>query len=324
MTGGHPTADPVRVLFLAGMGRSGSTLISRLAGQFPSVCAVGELCYLWDQGLLNNRTCGCGEHFADCPFWTAVGREAFGGWDHVDAAEALRLRLSVERVRFVPALAASSLGTAFQQRVARYTALTSPVYRAIRAVSGAELVVDSSKYPSSAYVLRRTPGVELRVAHLVRASQGVSHSWQKVVERPDREGRTLARFSPVRTAVEWDVYNVMLESLRALGVPCLRLRYEDFVAAPTEQLTRLLTFSGVDVGSDPFPYLRPGEADLLPDHSLAGNPNRFLSGPTTLRLDDRWRSDMPTGTRRLVTALTWPGLVRYRYPLSVRQSRGAR
>ena len=46
---------PVTVLFIAGMGRSGSTILSRLLGQAPGVCYVGELCYLWDQGLTNDR-----------------------------------------------------------------------------------------------------------------------------------------------------------------------------------------------------------------------------------------------------------------------------
>ena len=122
----------------------------------------------------------------------------------------------------------------------------------------------------------------------------------------------------MRTALEWDAYNVMLEVLGGLGVPTMRMRYEDFMAAPAGQLAALLTFSGLEVGSDPFPYLDDEYAELLPDHSLAGNPNRFQLGYTRLRLDDKWATDMPAPTRRLVTALTWPGLLRYRYPLRTR------
>jgi hypothetical protein len=40
------------------------------------------------------------------------------------------------------------------------------------------------------------------------------------------------------------------------------------------------------------------------------------SGPLTVRLDDAWRTELPTGSRRLVSALTAPLLARYGYPRS--------
>ena len=34
---------PVRVIYLGGLGRSGTTLLERLLGEIPGVCASGEL-----------------------------------------------------------------------------------------------------------------------------------------------------------------------------------------------------------------------------------------------------------------------------------------
>jgi hypothetical protein len=306
------TGDEVDVLFIAGMGRSGSTLLSRLLGQVPGMCSVGELCYLWDQGLLNDRMCGCGQAFSQCPFWTEVGRHAFGGWDQVDARAAFALRRSIERMRFVPALATRVSGAGFRSRLAAYTELTSRVYAGIRQASGADVVVDSSKYPSSAYVAMRTPGIALRLVHLIRTSQGVAFSWAKVVSRPDRDGKPLARFSPTRVAFDWDVYNSLVELLRVFRVPRLQLRYEDFMAEPEPQLRRVLDFAGIppDV---PLDFLHGDEVDLRVTHTVAGNPMRFREGRERLVRDDVWRSAMPAPARRLVTALTLPGLLRYGY-----------
>ena len=50
-------------------------------------------------------------------------------------------------------------------------------------------------------------------------------------------------------------------------------------------------------------------------HSVSGNPNRFGTGEVELRADEEWRRAMRTVDRGLVTALTWPLLLRYRYPL---------
>lgn len=301
-----------RIVLLAGVGRSGSTLLSRLLGQVPGVCSVGELCFLWEQGVLSNRQCGCGLEFADCPFWSQVGLRAFDGWENVDARAMSELRRSVERVRFVPALATGAAGPRFESRVHRYAALMSRVYHAISAVSGCEVVVDASKYPSAAYLARRTPEIDVRLLHLVRRSQGVAFSWAKVVNRPDRDGKPLARFSPARTATDWNVYNLLVECIAMLRTPYLRVRYEDFVADPEVEMRRILRLSDIDDRLD-LDFIKGSEVELRSSHSVAGNPMRFRTGAEQLVPDDQWRTDMPPAARRLVTTLTLPGLVRYGY-----------
>ena len=98
-------AGRVRVLYVGGLGRSGSTLMERLVGQLPGVCAVGELVHLWERGVVADERCGCGEPFGRCPFWLQVGKAAFGGWDEVDVSRVAALRARVDRNRFIPALA---------------------------------------------------------------------------------------------------------------------------------------------------------------------------------------------------------------------------
>src|SRR5713101_2080953 len=50
-----------RILYLGGLGRSGSTLIERLLGELPGVCAVGEVVHMWRRGVVEGERCGCGE-----------------------------------------------------------------------------------------------------------------------------------------------------------------------------------------------------------------------------------------------------------------------
>ena len=81
--GGTRTARP-RVLLIVGSGRSGSTLFERALGGVPGVAALGEMVHMWDRAVRDDELCACGQPFGNCPFWTAVGRRAFGGWDRVD------------------------------------------------------------------------------------------------------------------------------------------------------------------------------------------------------------------------------------------------
>lgn len=307
------TAAPVRVAFIGGHGRSGSTLLSRVLGNVASVCAVGELRYVWDQGVLRDRGCGCGCSFSTCEFWRAVGEQAFGGWDQVDAAEAVRLRRAVERLRYVPLLTAPGLSRTFAANLAAYTELLGTLYRSIAVVSGSEVVIDTSKYPSTAYLLRRVPGVDLRLVHLVRSSHGVCYSWSKKVARPDRDGKPLAQYPYWRSARDWTIDNAVVDALGAQGVPRLVVRYEDFVQRPAEQVRRVLTALDVPADRSPLEFIDGDRVTLARDHSVAGNPNRFAVGTQVLALDDEWRRVMNPTTRRLITVATAPGLARYGY-----------
>jgi hypothetical protein len=100
----------LRVGYIGGTGRSGSTLLELILGSLPGFVAVGELYAIWSEGVVLNHRCGCGEPFGACPFWTAVGERAFGGWKTLDAEALARLQApAVGRLRQLPGLASRRL-----------------------------------------------------------------------------------------------------------------------------------------------------------------------------------------------------------------------
>jgi hypothetical protein len=307
----------VRVLYVGGLGRSGSTLVARLTGQLPGVCAVGELVHLWERGITEGERCGCGLPFGRCPFWEQVGKTAFGGWDVIDVGHVAALRAGVDRNRYIPALAGREVRAGLRPVLDEYTSYYARLYAAAAEVSGCELVIDSSKHPSLAHCLRWAPGVDLRVVHLVRDSRAVAYSWGRQVRRPDTDRESyMTRYSPAVAAVQWNGQNAAFYLLARLGCPVMRLKYEDFVAAPRAALDRIAAFAGLPAGSG-FAFLGTGaggwSAELELGHSVSGNPMRFATGKVAISRDERWRADMPAGQRRAVTALTLPLLAGYGY-----------
>jgi hypothetical protein len=322
----RPAATPpVTVLYVGATGRSGSTLLERILGQSSQCCAVGELAFLWERGLAANERCGCGERFRACPFWTRVGKEAYGGWDRLDVEAVRALQHRVDRHRYLAALAAPQLAPGHRRRLRRYAELLAPLYRAIATVSERPVVIDSSKDASHALLLRRVPGIDLRLVHLVRRSHGVAYSLTKTVRKPEVTGAEafMHRQSPAATALLWTTENLLLDCLRLLGVPSRRLRYEALVARPRESAGELLRLAGPapDDGAGPghraeLGFIHDDGVDLGVDHTVAGNPMRFRQGQVRLRADEQWRGAMPRGQRLAVTALTWPLLLRYGYWLA--------
>jgi hypothetical protein len=311
----------VSVAFVGGHGRSGSTLLSRVLGQVPGFVSVGELRYLWRQGVRRGAMCGCGRPFHHCRFWRKVGKEAFGGWRQIDVREVVKLQRSIERNRYLPLLVHPHLTPGFERRLRRYAEIMSVLYRAIQTVSGCDVIVDSSKFPSSAYVLPFVPHIEPRLIHLVRSSHGVCYSWTKTIVRADRGGSLMARHGPARSAMEWVGFNFALDLLSTRGMASTLVRYEDFIAHPRRETRRILAFLGEERDPSELKFLTRAYAKLPAEHGVAGNPMRLRVGKQRLELDEEWRTGFPLLTRRLVTTLTAPGLVRYGYPLTVKPRR---
>jgi Sulfotransferase domain len=246
-----------------------------------------------------------------------VGKTAFGGWHTVDVDEVTALKRRVDRTRFVPRLALPTRWTRRRADLARYAEMYRKVYAAVAEVSGAPVVIDSSKHASLAFALGHHPDLDMRVLHLVRDGRGVAYSWSKHVTRPEvTEGDPLMpRYSTTKSATLWTAQNGLFHLLSTDRTPVLRMRYEELVADPRAGLARIREF--LDLPPDPFPFLRQEDgatvAQFGTTHSVAGNPMRFQTGPVALQRDNAWRTAMPAGRRRVVTALTWPGRLRYGY-----------
>ena len=308
-------AAPVRVLFIGGLGRSGSTLLDRMLGQLDGVWSVGELVHVWQRGLQENNLCGCGRRFRDCHFWRRVGEEAFGGWKAVDVDEVLALKQAVDRNRCVPLMCLPALWPPYRARLRRYLDLLDRLYRAVRQVAGAPLLVDASKHASHAFLLRGMPGLDLRLVHLVRDSRGVAFSWGKLMRRlevVDAEA-LMATTTPLRMSARYLAYNSLFHLLRGLGVPTLLLRYESLVRRPAAELHRVLGHAGRPAADGELGFVGDGWVELGTSHALAGNPMRFERGRVPIRLDEEWRGKMRRRHRLLTAGSTWPLLLRYGY-----------
>lgn len=317
----HPRTGEARggvpvVLYLGGLGRSGTTVLERVLGEMSGACSVGELVYLWERGVLRDEPCGCGEPFSRCPFWVEVGNRAFGGWDPALAERMVALRSRVDRTRFIPGMLLPLVAGRRRRELAEFVANMLPVYRAISEVAGGAVVVDSSKHPSLAFCLRTTSAVDLRVVHVVRDSRGVAYSWTKEVRRPEADGgryTLMVRYSPTKSALLWSAHNLLFALLGRLGVQTRRLRYEDFVTDPGSALEELGRFAGLPARAQDLPFLHGSSVTLSPSHTVSGNPMRFRTGEVPLRRDDAWRNQLPRERRWLVSALTAPLLARYGY-----------
>lgn len=300
-------------MYVGGWGRSGSTLLSYILGSLPDFVSVGELRYLWSGGVAANELCSCREPFHSCPFWLAVGERAYAGWASVDIEEILALERAIFARRRVALLLAPRVKPAYARLVRRYAESIVPLYRAIRDVSGCNYVVDSTKDPPYAFLLRRAPGLRLHLVHLVRDGRASAFAWAKEIRRPEVTGREayFARYGTATSAFLWSGGNAVLHLMREPHVTRRLMRYESLATNPKPQIEALLADLGIE-GYD-LADLERHEVRMDSGHTIRGNPLRFESGYRAIRLDDEWRTKMPQLRKAGFTALTWPLLWYYGY-----------
>ena len=303
----------MHILYIAGWGRSGSTILDNVLGQVEGFFSTGEIRSVWDRGLIENWPCSCGAAFRDCDLWRSVFAEAFGGFERVDAQRMTAIRDAFDRPWnvFLPGRFASSA-------IAEYRSALKRLYAAVATVTGAKVIVDSSKTPAYGRILQDLPGFRIDIVHLLRDPRAVAFSWQRKRRWTEDGAAYMSRFGPTKSSLIWDARQIATEAVgRRARERYLRLRYEDFIAAPEAGLARILALTGV--GTAPR-FAEGHKLALQPVHGISGNPSRFARGTVELKADDEWLVGMKPADRLIVTMMTVPLLMRYRYPVAASAS----
>ena len=311
-------AIPLKVLSIMGSTRSGSTILDNVLGSLDGFVSVGEVHYLWERGIIQSRRCGCGAPVPECELWSQVLSEVMNDRDAAAAGPdgIAQLQRRTARVRHTPAMLCRSADSIHPDSLLSvYTHVCARLYRAIQHATGAAVIVDSSKRPSDAALNHLLPGIQSYVLHLVRDPRAVAFSWLRHKAEFDGSDEEMPRHGALYSSVRWLGLNAVgdIVRLRQGGRRTILLRYEDFVARPLEIIENIIEF--VDEPVEPTPFIDERTVLLKPNHTVSGNPSRFVSGPVELRDDGAWRGHLERGDRLLSTAICLPLLRHYHYPV---------
>lgn len=292
---------PDTVLYIAGAGFSGSTLMSFLLNAHPQMVSVGE-----ETGPVSstNRSaypCSCGASLADCPFWQRVGREmhargvAFGP-DHWDiryelggSGVARHLLCRSFQVRALDDLRDTVVATVprFGARLAELNRRNATLIRVILEITDKRVFVSAAKDPIRARYLDRIPDLDVRIVHLVRDSL-------RFVNSAMTRRHLTSPAAPIR---QWNRTAGHVKRLLESFPPdrFIRVRYEDLCTDTEGQLARIAEFVGLPPMTG---QIRFREAE----HHIIGNRMR-LTSTAEIALDDKWRDTLsPRVVRRIEDA----------------------
>lgn len=226
----------IKVIYIMGSARSGSTVLEILLAHGEHCVGVGELTAIVQDGFIENKPCSCGAAFSDCRFWgevkrrLALNQKDLQEWAHLHRKVDWHTGFLRQWLRLLP-----------QSDWRRYHDYNLCLLHVLHDISGGAVIVDSSKYAGRALALAKMPDVELSVICLTRSPAGLMDSFQK----PNKEEQ--------RPKTPWAVLRyyvfVMFSlrvALRRLKERSLRLTYEQFIGDPVSAITRIGEKSHID------------------------------------------------------------------------------
>ena len=266
----------MKVVYVGGHGRSGSTLLDVLLDASPQLLGVGELHHL-PRLLADDQSCSCGTALGRCPFW-ARARSVVDGQGGAAAVAEL-----TERVEASPSPPPEDLSA--------YRRFWIELIDSLAPDQGDAIMVDSSK--SMGYSRYRfahlSQAVDTFHLHLTRDPRAVTWSARKGPSAQFGQPRS-ALVSVVRSLYAWQASNRQALADAAVSTTH-RLAYEDLVGDPSstlEELAGVLTsWAGRSIDIPLLDRYQTG-------HGVGGNRMRFTSAEgVSIKPDTAWFTDMP-------------------------------
>jgi hypothetical protein len=133
----------------------------------------------------------------------------------------------------------------------------------------------------------------------------------------ESQTRPMVQMGLRRSSSFWVEMNLAADRTAKILPASTRVRYEDACHEPTTVIASLAQFVGLSmppglVGAD-------GTFERRREHTVGGNPDRWTTGRDQIRVDDKWKHDLPRASSGAVTAMTLPLLIKYGYPIAARR-----
>ena len=268
------TSKKIKIIYIAGDGRSGSTILEMILANIPGSISVGECHRYWIRFYEGDTLCGCHSQIKECVLWKTVDKRLkteFSSYDPLTFQQQVKEIQFYKNFKNIPELIHSKEWASFSKMVKRY-------YNLIAEISGNPVIIDSSKSVSWAYLLHHLDFCDLRVIHLERNLTSVANSWKKEIVLPEYYNKT--EYMPIKSnsliIKSWLKTKLMASTLRKF--PYFFIDYETLCSDPNDSLLQIQKFIGESFNIN---VMRS-----QPNHGIGGNPVRTTSNNGAIHISN--------------------------------------
>ncbi len=299
----------IPLLYIAGTGRNGSTLLERILNEIPGVFAAGELGRLTRYNP--NKMCLCGQHLINCPIWQEIINEVDEQVDETKFTQLDKRYAEPSVIDFFKLFSKrhqQDLPDDFKQ----YLNGLAIKYRTIHKHKKCQVITDSTIDTCYGYYLSLIPTIDLYVVHLIRDPRGVAYSWQrmKFADAAAKKPWT-PKIPPLQSAWSWIKRNIFIELMFAKSKKYLRVHYEDLVDNPADTIKKIAQL--LNLQAEHLDFIEGNKIQVGENHLIGGNLGVFREGrgEIVLKSDKKWQVNLKWLDIILVTLMTWPLRLKY-------------
>jgi len=294
-----------KIIYIVAHGHSGTTLLDTLIGNMPGAVSTGEVERIaqWATSDDPDKVCTCGAPITECALWGPCCDRLREDADQQNLTRGsfwarFPVHLGDHGKRFYVGfllpllffLGSSRLLGLFRRYAPVSAALRATnnswrLFRALESVSGARIIVDSSKSPLRMKALYLTrwalgQGQPFYIIHVVRDGRAIVSSYQRRIPR-----------SVAHYANEWR-RRLLYRTAMLFTVSRqdrLTLKYENLASSPLATLQEICAFIGEPESLAAEAFQSAGSVK----HNVSGNPARLdRDALARVRLDERWRQEL--------------------------------
>lgn len=289
-----------RLIYIAGGGHSGSTLLDMILGTSPEVFGTGEA-YFYnsyndktkDPKLyeVHKRVCSCGREFGECPFWNSVKETA-------DKKMSVDRRFSfLDTIKTIWNILIPWKSFQFDIRNLDDQHFMDSVHKTLNDPK-IRYLLDSSKDPRRLLQLEQTFGEErIKLIFLVRDIRGYINSYTN----PNKWRVRDAGLKPenfIRTGLRWIAVNLSIKAYIAVhNIDAIKIEYDQFAKDPDTVFQRIEKKWKLNIPDD---YLSVMKKQTY--HNIHGNLVKF-SNIEKIKWDKSWEQQLPKWKKTAIQIL---------------------
>jgi hypothetical protein len=270
-----------KIIYIAGTGHCGSTLIDLIMGAAPEVFTTGECSFynIYTDNVIYNKTvsnykCTCGKRFLKCEFWRNV--------------RAKLPKIKIKKVYSVSQNIKIALSILLNKDFAKLQDQSDVLFEKIFLEASSRkpkinFILDSSKDPRRLFVLLHNPKLEIYPVFLIREAAAVANSYNKK-NRVTEHG--LKRKNYFVTLIKWLLINFFINRLIKNNSKTIKIHYNNFCLDPVGHVHNFNHNFNINIPPD---FVKAVNQEI--NHNIDGSYIRFRK-LDKIMYDNHWETHL--------------------------------
>jgi hypothetical protein len=253
----------MKIIYIAGDGRSGSTLLDSVLNNAEDSLSIGEFSRFWTRYLEGKSYCGCDDNIRKCNLWSKIISEIYDKFE-ISLEETEE---KIFQIRFFKNF--SNIDKYIEKPSWKiFCDLIKYVYKRISEITNTTILIDSSKYPSWGYFLYKLNFAEFFFIHLERNLVDVANSWKKTKLLPEYNGKVYMPIKSNFTILKsWIKIKYLCHKISQVSdLKYVYIQYEDFCNDNSKYLNFFDEVFNLKISKTTLKFKF--------NHAIGGNPMR--------------------------------------------------